>query len=269
MPHSCRLGSCPPVTGLGNDVPEPPLTEPEKRKLQAEEEWKAAIRQEIEGRASKNSPVWAFMNSAFFLWALSTIVLGLATKCYSDWRQEGVEQRARQQLIGRLDIEIASRLLYASLAWSVGPDSLQNQQRARIVVSLMRPDSSNFPFTVFPELASRSLPSLIWELRRELKDSSSQKLDTASAAQLDSALADSRRLLNVYLELQTAKWQKNNSPPVSSWFRILHRSPSLQVSAPQVFRNFNLARWDCPFGRSPTCRSGPGPLIGFGPNDTP
>lgn len=99
----------------------------DRKRIYQEEVYRCEIRAQLDKAAQKNTKaerkMWAFVNSAFFLWFLSSVVLGSISFSYAKWdkqREIESEQRKRAALAEqeniqrtrKLDSEISSRLTY-------------------------------------------------------------------------------------------------------------------------------------------------------------
>jgi hypothetical protein len=103
------------------------LTDKHKERIYQEEVYRREVREQLDNtnppRAKKGAKIWTFINSPFFLWFLSSAVVGIISFSYANWdKQRGLErdQRERAALVDReniqtarkLDAEISSRLTY-------------------------------------------------------------------------------------------------------------------------------------------------------------
>lgn len=87
------------------------ITDEEKAKIQADEAYRDEVRRELAARSGwPNGPVWTFVNSAFGIWLLSSVVFALGTVMITNLQDS---RRARREALDRarkLDVEIASRI---------------------------------------------------------------------------------------------------------------------------------------------------------------
>ena len=81
------------------------LTKEEKDKLQQEEIFRNEVRKSLE----KNT-VLSFLNSAFGIWILSSLVIGLFTYFFNDYITKKKEYDERVEKIQKIDLEIANRI---------------------------------------------------------------------------------------------------------------------------------------------------------------
>lgn len=106
----------------------------DRKRIYQEEVYRHEVRARLDKTDQKKNKVggkiWTFINSAFFLWFLSSVVLGIISFSYAKWdKQKGLErdQREREALIERekiqrirkLDAEISSRLIYFVLSQNI------------------------------------------------------------------------------------------------------------------------------------------------------
>ena len=132
---------------------------------------------------SYDSRLLSFLNSAFCLWFLSSVVLGAVSYFYTKWEKTRgealVKAQAQEQVeverirtIRKLDSEIASRLNYSAVAMQVlsaaeGPDfDLNKPELVNDALRVLeRPTEAAYPVNVFPEYSGRGFQSLLWELK--------------------------------------------------------------------------------------------------------
>jgi hypothetical protein len=165
------------------------LSNDEKLRIQLEETYRREVRdiQESQHRGgwSKFSP---FLNSNFGIWLLSSCVLGLLSLGFTMWEKSRDERRrqldelhVREEAVRRLDAEIASRLSYVNVVWStqLGSDSAPTVGRAAALLALDRPNLVEYPMSVFPDFSTRTLRSLIWELKTVVPDSERTDIEAA------------------------------------------------------------------------------------------
>src|SRR5437868_1763940 len=81
------------------------LTPRKKERIKSEEEYRAKIQSTLSENSAKNR-IWTFLNSAIFLWILTTIVVGLLSWGYTQLQ----EMRQNAEEIHKLDIEVDARL---------------------------------------------------------------------------------------------------------------------------------------------------------------
>ncbi len=142
------------------------LTDDERQRIRFEEVFRSEVRQELEKRNRRGSrrTRWvAFLNTGLGLWILSTLAVGTISWGYGEWSRYQQGKEAKQELIRKVDLEIAVRLRYFDSLISNADnlrafyDALRGlEQPAWLVRGL--------PNTVFPEFSERSFRSLLWEL---------------------------------------------------------------------------------------------------------
>jgi hypothetical protein len=99
----------------------------DKKRIYQEEVYRREVRAQLDKTNQKNNKatgkMWTFVNSAFFLWFLSSVVIGIISFSYAKWdEQRGIERERREraalveqeniQRARKLDAEISSRLTY-------------------------------------------------------------------------------------------------------------------------------------------------------------
>lgn len=130
------------------------------------------VRQKVRLQFSKQTRVgklWELLNSSFFLWCLSTIVVGLLSFFYQEWSIEREKHAATQETVRKLDTEISSRLRFLYI-------SLRSGQHERFVFSLNQGSEER---GVFPEYENRSLRALLWELSNAVPKSEKAEIEKA------------------------------------------------------------------------------------------
>jgi hypothetical protein len=163
------------------------LSEDEKAHIREEEILRSEIRKQLDGTqliGSKSSAIWKFINSAFFLWFASSVILASASFLYGHWEKQRVVEQERSLTARKLDAEIASRLRYFSAFYQLGnrEGARANDLRLKALLSLEKPSEAEYPVNVFPEYANRSFRSLLWELTRVVPENEKKGLDTADSA---------------------------------------------------------------------------------------
>lgn len=200
----------------------------------------------------RRSRIWAFLNSAFFLWFLSSVVLSGVTFFYTQRQTQLQEARAKQEKKDaedlarkqkkdaddlarvttqkRLDAEIESRLCYA-----------HNLTKTRIVssealttalVSLERPLDGRYPVNVFPEYSSQSLRWLLWELLETLPAQTQSEKDEKQRVLV--AYDRAKRLQMLYIHQAFVAGPRDVSRDVDNLKKL-------------TFLYMDLDRWGRPF----------------------
>lgn len=120
-----------------------------------------------------DSEPWKFLNSGFFLWFLSTVVIGAGSYFYTTWSETRQLRLQTSDSIRKLDLEIANRLSFFA-----------EQILARVEVEdallvIENPKKSSFPVGVFPEFYDRSLHALLWDLHSLVPVEEKDEIKTA------------------------------------------------------------------------------------------
>ena len=136
-------------------------------------------------RNFEKSKLWAIINSAFFLWFSTTVIVGLGTYLFKKWDSQRSIYIENQDKIQKLDTEISSRLEYFREQIKAG----ESKQKAILI--LENPIKSEFPPGVFPELNNRPLRALIYELKTIVPGS--------ERAEIEKALVASNEFKKIYL----------------------------------------------------------------------
>jgi hypothetical protein len=84
------------------------LTDEEKSKIKAEEVFRDEIRKSL--NRDNKSVFWIFLNSGLGIWFLSTIVIGLFTYFFNEYKETQKITNERNSKIKQLDLEIESRI---------------------------------------------------------------------------------------------------------------------------------------------------------------
>lgn len=175
------------------------LSEKQRTAIRLEEVYREEVRKSLTTPPTKRERMWVFFNSAFALWALSTIVVGLITWSYSSAQQRNESERESHRLARRLDLELADRLgrFRTHLA------SLERNGNVINISDLLRamdhPQDQPYKMGVFFEFKEFSLRALLWQ-RVEVGDAAELKTAYDSAVSLEQIAAG--------LSLQTPEDQK-------------------------------------------------------------
>jgi hypothetical protein len=119
--------------------------------------------------------VWAFLNSSFGVWLLSSVVLAWITKTYATWQAHKASAQTRSVTMQRLDTEIAFRLAMALDTLRVATIATENrygtpkyvyQAVYNCLENFYIHDASNpRDFSLYPEYRKRTFRALLLELR--------------------------------------------------------------------------------------------------------
>lgn len=219
------------------------LSEEEKSHIQLEEIFRHEVQQQIQtdtSKRSKRDKLVSIINSAFFLWFLSTILIGTGAFFYNrsekqrenERRQYELDQtqiRERQLIERKLDAEISSRLNYFNVLYVCAPH--------KALIILDRPLEADHPVNLFPEYGNRSLQSLLWELLQLVSFGDKEEIQMAYRSAKD-------------LPLLYFAWSRAQSKlPSSKNFHRLKNSAVVFSSEDGLSINvnwFNLDRWGKP-----------------------
>lgn len=175
---------------------QPELTNDDRMKIRLEEEYRAAVRKDLQDTSHREGPksaIWVFVNSSFGLWLLSAIFVtgaGSLFTLYQNAENERVKKEAildtERKLIAekieRLDLEIAYRLSATQSnlqAISVLPELRKDVATRKHIKDAVRPlfsPANEKVQPLFPEFSSYSGLALIAELRRHVNPSDKQRL---------------------------------------------------------------------------------------------
>ncbi len=145
--------------------------------------------------------LWTLINKPIVIWFLATVVVGLVSFGY-DYVQN---ERRTEQAERKIDLEIASRLMYARIFYFPESYAISHVQGLRDEEPEVERDilllayegfrmfrqalDGGSAYGAFPEFRERSLQSLIWELLTLREDSTAGPLKDA----LQAAIAISRQ----------------------------------------------------------------------------
>jgi hypothetical protein len=219
------------------------LPQEEKDRILAEESYRYEVREGL-GKQFSSQPrslsFWEVLNSAFFLWLLSSVVLGSASFIYTKWetqqdskhkaheeKQEFERERARN--VRKLDTEIAARLTYFNVLYRTDP--------SQAILALEDPMRSGYPASAFPEFKGRNFHSLLWELIDLVDESQKPELRIAYEA--------SKMFPTIYVlksRLASHSGRKIDSNKELSTIRGLGDRFLMQSQ----YKSLNLNRWGSP-----------------------
>lgn len=225
------------------------LMEEEKERIRAEEIFRHEVQQQLSSERKKDSRLWNIINSAFFLWFMSTIIVGIISFSYSNFVRNREDQRRKEeasQIIEqekriaarKIDAEVSNRLYYfAQLSKFKKQDAPANA-----IFVLEKPSSVDYPVSVFPEFANRNLQSLLWELLQVVPENEKQDVDLAykQARRLSSMFLSETSLIAFNSNLpdfRSPLVKKFHSDAINNLFGE-HQREQLQA--------FNLERWGKP-----------------------
>lgn len=148
------------------------LTDAEKEHIRIEELYRREVQTQI--APLSQGPFWSFLNSSFGLWLLSALfITGVGTTYtkYQQWRS--AEDKVRET-IERLDLEIGYRFSQVQVRlYAVTQSQVSEQERRsqvlRIIESLPAPPGRDYQH-LYPEYSTFGIPSLVAELRRQVRE---------------------------------------------------------------------------------------------------
>jgi hypothetical protein len=98
------------------------LTPERMQQIRAEEELRATIRAELEGR-NRRSPLWAFLNAPFALWLFSSVILAGISFAYAKHEERMAKSEANRVALREIDHELAIRFAHLQSVWEAGVTS--------------------------------------------------------------------------------------------------------------------------------------------------
>jgi hypothetical protein len=242
------------------------LTNKDKNHIRLEETFRLKAQKQLETQVSHDSgrrDAWTFVNSAFFLWFLSTVLIGTISFLYTRWDNHREVQRridTQKQLADqekaltarKLDTEISSRLRFVNGIFETEDSFPQDQKLIKILFILEKPSAIEYPVNVFPEYAERSFQSLLWELKQVVPEEKNKELKVA--------YEKSKELTSIYI-MQTSR--TTSTPKVASrQSRNSKRHPAdkslhddneaalkqdwVRLMTASELSSFNLERWGKP-----------------------
>jgi hypothetical protein len=181
------------------------LTDKDKEYIQLEENYRHEVREQFRKRnpaRTRWERVSPILNSAFVLWFLSSVVLGIVGVAYTKWdakrtierekREREAQVKRENELVTRkLDAEIENRLIFFARINHLELDA----ERSRIIIGfnseddverikkslieLENPSVGEHKLIVFPEYANRNLRSLLFELKEVIPDEQKSEVENA------------------------------------------------------------------------------------------
>jgi hypothetical protein len=136
------------------------LTEDDKLRIRLEEQYRLEVRNGLGSQSQ--SKTWAFLNSAFRLWLLSTVAVGFITWAYQQSQQKHQES---------LETTRRKTALIQEIGYCLAPgDGLPSVSDALAYVQRLQNDTPSS--SLLEQFKSRTFASLLWEL--ETLDSEGQ-----------------------------------------------------------------------------------------------
>ena len=145
-----------------------------KARIRAEEVYREEVRASLRDPSTTRGRIWAFLNSSFGMWLLTSALVGLATWGFTAWRDAVNRASDRAAVVRRLDIEIATRLD----RFVIHASHLTNARHfGEALDALDWPDDNIYATSAYPEYARRSLLSLGRELRENVSRNDGSDID--------------------------------------------------------------------------------------------
>lgn len=154
------------------------LSDEEVERIRDEETAREQARNKVAEQArltkNKRQKIWDYLNSAFAIWLLTSVLVAAITTGYSMWRESEAKRSTDAARIKKLDGEIAYRLAYLS-------DDIRNDVDPELAIDkFARPPEQRVGTSEFIGVFT---PQLLYELGSLLKDDEKSVVD-ASAEQL-------------------------------------------------------------------------------------
>jgi len=238
------------------------LTKKQMDRITTEEIFRNELKQQLAKLDKKESKLWTTVNSGFFLWLMSTIVIGIVSFGYSIWDKSREEQRKKDEAVQiverekrltarKIDVEISNRLIYFGhmLQGSTIPP--------KAILTLENPSTADYPINVFPEFERRTLQSLLWELLQVAPENEINDIKLA--------YEESKNLSALFLGTESSYSSESLEDAAFAFTKNLIAGDDVeqaQQAAANILekdalekRNlhlskFNLARWGTPFNKA-------------------
>ena len=164
------------------------LSPEEQAKIRAEETYRHEVREELEGTTSR---WWAFLNSAFGLWLLGSVSVGVLTWSFGAIRDRQKEQAESRVLSRRLRTEITARVdaatyVFRATEFHEPRPEVDDYGEAGDILYGMGGHAT------YPEFSGRKLSSMVIQLR-----------DNGSCPELQPAIQQAE-----LLEADFSKWRR-------------------------------------------------------------
>jgi hypothetical protein len=206
------------------------LSDDDKARIRLEEIYREEVRRQLQTAEppTRGERLIAFLNSGLGIWILSSILVGLVTWSYTMWTESRSTARENDAIIEKLDVEIVARMTrFRDLISSA--TTMETFYLA--MVSLDNPETTgNLKVSVFPELAGRSLSSLLWELRA--------RVPAAERAPVSSALRVAQAISTQAAEF-TKRYDNNQEHPS----RVPVNAVEVQNARRLIDEAFQQPRW--------------------------
>lgn len=176
----------------------------------------------------KNAPIWKFLNSAFFIWFISSIVIG----GFVSYRDNVNYEHTQQHLQKKLDTEIAARInpfrsYLKKLETEGTPLNVKDVIRETGPVR-----DQPYPMGAFSEYKEFTLESLLWELSLAICEDCRKEQE-----QIYNALHSVRRIKQIGSEITV------QTP-------LARKKEYIDRIYKELDQYFNVGRWHIPMGRT-------------------
>lgn len=144
------------------------LTDAEKLRIREEESFRHIVHDELSQRSESEpgSGAWKFLNSAFGIFLLSTVAVGMFTWAYQRFEAGIQDEKTRIRTRERIQAELEYRLMPLSgLMTDRWSDLMLALHQARKILAPSPREGERYDRVLSPEFAARSIPSLLFELK--------------------------------------------------------------------------------------------------------
>lgn len=156
------------------------LSEDEMRQIRAEELFRLEVRRELEAarpHPTAGQRLWSWLNSAFGLWLLSSVVLTGLTSVYAHYRDATEQAHKNEQLKRRLLVEITGRMNEATHVLEKyrsdidqgtfgAPADIYGSVVNCLDNSFLYDPNDRQDLSIYPEFQKRNIQSLLYEYGR-------------------------------------------------------------------------------------------------------
>ena len=172
------------------------LSDQSMENIRNEEIYRSEVRASLAKKAGWER-YWELLNSAFIIWGLSTLVIGVFTFTYQSYRESATRLREDQELCRKLTLELGTR----GIVFSEGIDVLRTQIKGMDATSRERPapemsaelielfqELDHSSSSVYEEFQKRGLLSLLRQLK-EIREANGQLFPGTSNSRKNFLLA--------------------------------------------------------------------------------
>ncbi len=173
------------------------LTNGEKTRIKAEEIYREEVRKQLQSGKKEGSKFWAFLNSGFTLFFLSSIVIALISWAYTSWEEEKVEEELKiktdienERIRQRLSEETIARIdAYAELKDTIPEFKRTNAMLAIHGSSIYEDKSIQFKYyhrrPLYKDYEQWTMVELLAELAKYADKESRKKIESIKNALLN------------------------------------------------------------------------------------